>query len=380
MPRAARIHVPGHVFHVISRCMNREFLIEGETERRRYLAQLAKGLSKTDAKVLAWCVMSSHVHLVLRSGEDPLWRLMKRVNSGYATWRNRRSGRLGPVFADRYRSLLVEEDVCLPELVRYVHLNPVRAGLCQRPEDSDWSSHRSYVGLTPAPEWASFSAVLAMFDSDLSKAQRAFAEYVAEGIGQPRSPFLAGDDWTDIYRKLRSQSELKPSDPILGSEWFVAQIVGKDAAHAGQFRMRKPTSRSPRPPFSALVDIVCKVLDLDRSEFEERPKRRASKVARQLLVRLWVQEYDGTQVELARYLNVSASLVSRWYSRAIERLDENYDLYEQALSALPVGEMIETAEGRQKVSIKGTQQRLSVNIEFFDEQAEIVTPPPKSST
>ena len=104
MPRSARIHAPGHVFHIISRCMNREYLLEGPDARKRYLGLLAKGLRQTDASVLAWCLMSNHVHLVVRSGDDPLWRLLKRVHVGYAVWRNRRSRRLGPVFADSKRS------------------------------------------------------------------------------------------------------------------------------------------------------------------------------------------------------------------------------------------------------------------------------------
>ena len=110
MSRSARLHYPGGVFHIISRCVNREFLLEGAAERARYVSLLEAASLPTDARVLACCVMSNHVPLVVRAGEEPLARLMKRVNTGYALWKNKRNRRLGPLFAGRYKALLVEHE------------------------------------------------------------------------------------------------------------------------------------------------------------------------------------------------------------------------------------------------------------------------------
>jgi len=380
MPRAARIHAPGYVFHIISRCMNREFLIDGPEDRRRYRSLLERGLVHSDAKVLAWCIMSNHIHLVLRAGEDPLWRLLKRVNTGYAQWRNRRTRRLGPVFADRYRAILVEEDLYLKELIRYVHLNPVRAGLVTRPEGNDWSSHRAVMGLAPVHKWFDPTGVLEVFGEDLASARAAYEKFVNDGIGQPRSPLLSGDAWVDVYKEIRARGEFKLSDPILGSESFVAELMSTDTAHAGSLVMRRGDAvRRHRPTLSALIDVICDELELDRTEFEECPKRRGPRLARQLLVRVWTTRYREPQVGVARHLNVPASMVSRWYSRALEHLDEHHDIYEQIIAALPKVENIEVSGTGERLPLTAAQDRMSVNVEFVDEEQKIVTPPQKSS-
>jgi putative transposase len=170
MPRAARLHYPGGIFHIVSRCLNREYLLDGETERAYYIALLGRVLSRTDHRVLAWCLMSNHVHLVVEAGEAPLARLMKPLHTGYAVWKNTQDGRLGPVFAERYRSILVERDAHLDELVRYVHLNPVRAGVVTSPEASRWTSHRAYLGADPCPVWLDIRVVLSRFARDAKEA------------------------------------------------------------------------------------------------------------------------------------------------------------------------------------------------------------------
>ena len=149
MPRSSRIHVEGGVYHLISRCLNHEYLLAGEAERRWYLAALERALSRTDTVMIGWCIMSNHAHLVVRSGKRRLSDLMRRVNVSYANWKNRKEKRIGPVFASRYKSILVEEESYLLELIRYIHLNPVRAGLVDRAEDSDWSSMQSYLCCQP---------------------------------------------------------------------------------------------------------------------------------------------------------------------------------------------------------------------------------------
>jgi putative transposase len=180
MPRYARLHYPGGLFHIISRCLNHEFLINSDEDRRKYLSLLQSALSRCDATLLAWCLMSGHVHLVVRAGDDPLDKLMKPLHSGYAGWKNRRAGRVGPVFAGRFKSPLVDADTYLLELVRYVHNNPVRARQAPRAALSPWSSHRAYVGMEPAPPWLNMGEVLGMFSSDPKRARQRFAAFVDE--------------------------------------------------------------------------------------------------------------------------------------------------------------------------------------------------------
>ena len=145
MSRTARLSYPGGVFHVVSRFARDEWWLDRAGGREAYLASLECGAEGSDAEVLAYCLMSNHVHLVVVQGEAPLERLMKSVHTSFATWarRSRRSAKaLGPVFAGRPRTVLVERDAYLLELVRYVHNNPVRAGVVRVARNSAWSGLR----------------------------------------------------------------------------------------------------------------------------------------------------------------------------------------------------------------------------------------------
>ena len=369
MPRAARLHLPGGFFHVICRALNREYLLDGEAERERYIGLLEAATKRTDAKVIAWCVMSNHVHLVIRAGEEPLYRMMKRVNVGYAVWKNRRDGRLGPVFANRYKSVLVDHEAHLLELIRYVHLNPVRAEVVTSPDESLWSSHRILAGLQKAPVWFDPTFVWSQFAPRKRQAIEEYRRFVDEGIDGERSPYLSGDAWLEAARETvrTARTELRISDPILGSSDFVAEVLHKLKKGAGPVRVRtREAVRRWRPPLDSLIDLICDELDVPRPVFDAHPKKPGSALARQLLVRVWVQEYRGTQVELARLLNVAGTLVSRWYARSTERLAQQYDAYRQVVDALPRIESSETPTGedRQRRAVKRTT---TVNIEFVDE-------------
>jgi len=282
------------------------------------------------------------------------------------------------VFADRYKAILIESEQYLLDLIRYVHLNPVRAGLVQSPDASNWSSHRIYQGLDPAPEWFDTSFIMEQFGPDLESARSAYTQFIQDGIGQPRSPLLSGDAWLDAYKEIRARGEFAVSDPILGSESFISDLMEQREEHAGSIRMcGRESTRQHRPPMSALVDVICEALELDRTEFEERPKRRGPRLARQLLVRVWVREYKGTQTEVARYMEVPAGMVSRWYSRAFEEFDQLSDAYERVLDALPQAETTERLETGETLPVEADYGRLSVNVEFVEEKSKILTPPKK---
>ena len=168
-------------------------MIDGPRDRSKYLGLVGETLERCDVVVLAWCLMSNHVHLVVRAGKDPLEKFMKPVNTGYAVWKNKRCGRLGPLFAGRYSSILVEEETYLLELIRYVHNNPVRAGVVSRPELSGWSSHQAYMGLENTHEWLNIGLVLEHFSKEPERALRAFGEFV-NGRPEGRSSDLLGID------------------------------------------------------------------------------------------------------------------------------------------------------------------------------------------
>lgn len=161
MARPLRLHIPGAIQHVISRGNNGQTIFTDDVDCARYLEILADVLERFGVRCHQYALMVNHVHLVLRVGDRPLWRMMQQLNSRYCQWFNRRHGRVGHVLQGRYKSVLVEGDEHLLRLLAYVAMNPVKANLAARPEDWKWSSTPALLGLTSCPEFLDPSLVRA---------------------------------------------------------------------------------------------------------------------------------------------------------------------------------------------------------------------------
>jgi putative transposase len=377
MTRTARLDYPGGIFHLISRCLDRQDLLDGDAERGRYLKLLARAQSLSDARVLSWCIMSNHVHLVVRAGDAPIGDLVRRVHTGYANWKNQREGRIGPVFASRYTAVLVEEQAYLLELVRYVHLNPVRAHVVADPAESRWSSHRIYAGLDPRPDWFDPGDLLAQFGPDLDAACAAYVRFAQDGIGEERRPDLSGDRRAvaarEVARGMGTGRRL--SDGVLGSEDFLTKVLeaSGDATATMGLRTREDTVRK-RPSVAQLVELVCAVMGVDRSLFDEKPKRRGPRLARQVIARVWVNDYKGKQVELARFFNARVEQVSRWHANAFLPGGPSVETYMEAVNNLPLiepdGDDPRTQSPLVSVGLDGRRTRFTLGVDVADQEDE----------
>jgi hypothetical protein len=159
--------------------------------------------------------MTNHYHLVLQTPEPNLSKGMQWLNSAYANWFNREHGRCGHLFQGRFKAFLVDQETYFADVLRYVVLNPVRAKLCERPEDYRWSSYRATAGLEAAPEWLDVAAVHGLFGPDKETAQPAYRDFVLAKIGcedrlwdkLTNQLYLGSESWTKMMRK---QVETKP--------------------------------------------------------------------------------------------------------------------------------------------------------------------------
>ena len=361
--REARLNVPGGMFHAISRCAGGQFLIDAPS-RDYYLEHLGRVLDRTDAQVLAWCLMSNHVHLVVQQGAEPLERLFKPLHTGFARFINRHHSRRGPVFSERPKTLLVDEDEWLLELIRYVHNNPVRAGVSRYARTSTWSSHQAYIGKRPAPAWLPLGYVLDDFGRSEAASRRKFDAFVDEGRREPRSALLCGETGAvaraEVHRWVGDG--WRPHGGILGDETFQASVRADlnrvEKVMAGQ-GLAERAERPSRPPhISEAVDAVLAVLDLEPWAFEARPKQRRNVLARQLLVWTWVRRLGGTQADVARELGAGTGRVSRWYGRAVEAAP---DL--DALADAVVQEVARGQSSRGKKERRGFAVRYDVVVE-----------------
>ena len=153
MPRKARIDAPGALHHIIIRGIERKAIFKDTADRENFFERCGQIISETETGCYAWVYMTNHIHLLLKTGLAPIATVMRRLLTGYAVSFNRRHRRHGHLFQNRYRSFLCEEQVYLKELVRYIHLNPLRAKLVKDLKDLGkyrWCGHSALLGKTEA--------------------------------------------------------------------------------------------------------------------------------------------------------------------------------------------------------------------------------------
>ena len=168
MPRLARLDAPGVLQHVIARGIERREIFTDDKERQSFLDRLRDILTETKTQCFAWVLIPNHIHLLLRTGSTPLSRVMKRLLTGHAVYFNKRHQRSGHLFQNRYKSFVCEEDPYLLELVRYIHLNPLRAGIVK---------DLTELGRYP---WSGHSAIMGLNKNEWQKVGRSFASFLGE--------------------------------------------------------------------------------------------------------------------------------------------------------------------------------------------------------
>ena len=194
MPRGPRLDAPGTLHHVMVRGIDKQTIFIDDRDRNNFVSRLASLVKATESPVYAWALMPNHVHILLKSGPNGLPTLMRRLLTGYAVSYNKRHHRHGHLFENRYKSIVCEEDVYFKELVRYIHLNPLRAGLVEFLSKLDrykWCGHSFILGQRKN-DWQDTEYVLNWFSHSTILARRSYRSFVKQGIGQGRRPELVG--------------------------------------------------------------------------------------------------------------------------------------------------------------------------------------------
>ena len=266
----------------------------------RFLLLLQEGIERYGHRVHAFCLMTNHVHLLIQVGDTPLSRIIQNLGFRYTRYINSKRKEVGHLFQGRYKAILVDEDSYLLELARYIHLNPVRAGLCHAASDYNWSSHNAYMG-SSAVSWLYMREVLGRFSEDSFRARQLLEFFTEEGSGEPRrSEFHAGSH----------QGQM-----ILGDDAF-AEL----ALTASGLPVAKP------PTLTEVIDAVCREYETDHATI--LGDRNARQGAEMRAVAAWVvQNLDGlTLTSLAVSLNQDLSALSRAAGRLRQRMTDNEPL------------------------------------------------------
>jgi REP element-mobilizing transposase RayT len=302
MPRSARIDIPNLLQHVIVRGIERRDIFADDEDRRQFVRRFSVLLVSTETDCLAWTLLDNHVHLLLRPRQTTLARFMRRLLTGYAVTFNLRHRRSGHLFQNRYKSIVCDEEQYLLELVRYIHLNPLRAGLVKTVDELEryaWSGHAVLMGEGALPGQATVE-VLGRFGTSISTSRRRYRTFVEDGISMGSRSDLASPGRQLPKPTPEALEEREPRDSrILGSGDFVEQLLRR-------------TDSEPMPgkvPLDKIIGSVCGKLDLPLAELTSQTRAKRVANARSLICYIaFACGHRG--VDIARRLGITGSGVT----------------------------------------------------------------------
>ena len=315
MPRKACLDVPGTLHHVMVRGIDGINIFQDEEDRKAFVDRVRSLAKETGTRILAWVLMDNHVHLLITSGPAGLPTFMRRLLTGYAIGFNRKHGRFGHLFQNRYKSIICDLDSYLLELVRYLHLNPLRGGLVknlEELEDYRWCGHGILTG-RQKNDWQERDFVLGFFGSKGRKAVRAYREWVEGGKGLGHRPELMGGGlirsmggWSQVL-SLRKKGESEAYDErILGDGDFVQAILKE----ADQKVVRQIRARREAGLLAKIFKEKCREAGVNEVELRSGSRRRAVSELRRKLCFYFYRELGIPMAEIARQVGVGTTGVA----------------------------------------------------------------------
>ncbi|MBI5167066.1 MAG: transposase [candidate division NC10 bacterium] len=311
MARKPRLEYPGAFYHVIARGNQKQKIFHREADFRKYLTLLSLYRNRYSFTLYAYTLMENHVHLLLETGEVPLSKILQGLQQSYTGYYNRRYQTIGHLFQGRYKAILCHRDAYLLELVRYIHLNPVRAKIVKDPKDYPWSSHRAYLGLY-LNDPVETELVLWTFSENKSRARRKYEAFTLEALGEGRQE--------QYYRAVDQR--------VLGDEAFVEKV---------QRKTQKAVESRRLPSGIRLPDLaraVQGVTGIEPRDLRGRSQALPIAQARRLFV-LLAHRYGIKGKDVAGYIQRDPALVSRYLKEAPE-WEQKVRKAERALQSIKI--------------------------------------------
>lgn len=327
MPRKARIEASGALHHIIVRGIDRRKIFFDDPDRDDFLDRLSLVLPESKTPCFAWTLMPNHAHLLLRTGTVPLATVMRRLLTGYAVSFNRRHRRHGYLFQNRYKSVLCEEDPYLLELVRYIHLNPLRAGIVEGLKALDTYPYCGHSALMGKVEqgFQDVDYVLNILGGEHREARRRYLEFVGKGIAEGRRHDLTGGGlvrsaggWIALKSMRRGKDRMKGDERILGRGDFVESVLKS----ARENLERRHVIRARGYDFEWLLSRVADICGLTPRELLTGGKQPKSVMARSLLCYWGTRELGMSAVGISKKMNIAPSTASESATRGRKIVDE----------------------------------------------------------
>ncbi len=318
MPRHARLDATGSLHHIMLRGINKGDLFIDDLDRKTFLDRLGQVIADGRCTVYAFTLMSNHVHLLIRSGDIGISAVMRKLLTWYAIYFNRRHRRTGHLFENRYKSVLCEEEPYFLELVRYIHLNPVRAGIVTDMAGLDsypWSGHRVVVG---KKTWMDRDFTLLLFGKTRRKAQAAYRSFISAGFSMGHQPHLVGGGlvrslggWSKVASLRQHGAKEKGDERILGSSEFVMTVLKET-----EDTQRRRVLVGSADDMLHLIDEECRKRQINIREVQSGGRRTRASEARAAIAYRATTEFGISAAEIARHLGVTAASITRAVQKA----------------------------------------------------------------
>ena len=325
MPRQSRIDAPGALHHVIIRGIERKVIFRDDKDRESFLDRLGGIVLESSTPCYAWSLLSNHAHFLFRTGKIPIAQVMRKLLTGYAVTFNRRYRRHGHLFQNRYKSILCEEDVYLRELVRYIHLNPLRAGLVKDVRELGsyaYAGHSVLMGKKKR-DWQERDYVLRYFGETEREAKKSYFSFVSKGVEEGRRPDLVGGGllrsvggWKGLKELGDSGERVRADERMLGGSEFVERVLRE----ADEEWERRSLLRQRGLDLRRLLEKVAGHFGLETEDLKSGSKARAIAKARAVLCYVGVRKVGLTSASIAKELGISPSAVSKSIVRAQQAL------------------------------------------------------------
>jgi REP element-mobilizing transposase RayT len=323
MPRGPRLDAPGTLHHVIVRGIEKRAIVDDDKDREDFVTRMGSIALDTETFIYAWALMTNHAHILLRSSAAGLPTFMRRFLSGYAISYNRRHRRFGHLFQNRYKSIVCEEDHYFKELVRYIHLNPLRAGLVENLAKLDrykWCGH-SVIMNRYQNQWQDRRYVLKWFGSKEKDAKKSYREFVKKGIAVGKRPDLTGGGlirsmggWSSVKAMRYSGNKDESDARILGSGEFVSELI-KRAAEKVKYQL---SAVELQKIITAEIEIQCKKERIAVAMLQSGSRRPPLPRLRRAIALKLINEHGVSLAETARQLGISTSGVAQILRRSAE--------------------------------------------------------------
>jgi len=327
MPRKSRIDYPGALHHIMVRGIEGRNIFSAKKDKQWFLKRLGTVLTDTGTNCYAFAFMDNHFHLLLQTGASSISSVMQSLLTGYAVNYNNRKNRTGKLYQNRFKSILCDKEEYLLQLIRYIHLNPIRVGLVKTLSELDrspWTGHSVLIGNKKAG-WMGTEEVLCNFGETVKKARKEYKAFVRVGITESEGTDLSGGGlirsiggvW-EALKATRKGKKPAADERILGSGEFVEKVLNK----AEERERRASTLKRKGWNYSAVCDHVCKVMGIERKELKRRGRRNAASKGRALLCKWMVKDLGESRADMAGRLGVSRPAMTKLVRRGQEIEEE----------------------------------------------------------